>query len=81
MRFLVSFFFIIGLISCDNNVIIKPKAELRLDYSKANYIDFKNDCEYNFQKNERAILVQKDNCGLNLHYPKMKATLYLTYKK
>jgi len=81
MRFLLALFFIVGLVSCNNDVVIKPKAQLRLDYTKANYTNFKTDCEYSFQKNERAILEKKRNCGLNLHYPKMKATLYLTYQK
>ena len=80
MRFLVSLFFILGLSSCNNDVIIKPKAQLRLDYSKANYKDFNSDCFYSFQKNERAILEKKRNCGVNLHYPKMNATLYVTYQ-
>ena len=80
MRFLVSLFFILGLVSCNNDVFIKPKAQLRLDYSKANYKDFNSDCFYSFQKNERAILEKKRNCGVNLHYPKMKATIYVTYQ-
>ena len=80
MRFLSALFFIIGLVSCNNDVVIKPKAQLRLDYSKASYTDFKSDCFYSFQKNERAILEKKRNCGFNLRYPKMKATLYLTYQ-
>ncbi len=80
MRFLSALFFIIGLVSCNNEVVIKPKAQLRLDYTKAKYTDFKSDCFYSFQKNERAILEKKRNCGFNLHYPKMKATLYLTYQ-
>lgn len=81
MRFLLTLFFILGLVSCKEDVIIKPKAELRLDYSKANYEDFVGECLYSFQKNERAILEKKRNCGVNLHYPKMKATLYLSYQK
>ena len=81
MRFLLALFFILGLVSCNNDVIIKPKAQLRLDYSKAKYKVFAGDCFYSFQKNERAILEKKRNCGVNLYYPKMKATLYLSYQK
>ena len=80
MRFLLAFLLILGLASCNNEVKIKPKAQLRLDYTKANYENFETDCLYSFQKNERAILQRKRNCGLNLHYPKMKATLYITYQ-
>lgn len=81
MRFLLVFFFIISMVSCNDNVVIKPKAQLRLDYSKASYENFKSDCPYRFQKNKRAILDKKRNCGLDLHYPQMKATLYFTYQK
>jgi len=81
MRFLLALFILIGLASCNNDVVIKPKAQLRLDYTKATYNDFVNNCYYSFQKNERAIPKKKRNCGFNLHYPKMKATLYITYQE
>lgn len=80
MRILLTFFLTLGFISCNNEVVIKPKAQLRLDYSKAIYKNFTSDCFYSFQKNERAILEEKKNCGVNLHYPKMKATLYITHQ-
>ena len=80
MRFLLGLLLVLGLASCKDEVVIKPKAQLRLDYTKANYEGFKSDCSYSFQKNERAILQKKRFCGLNLHYPKMKATLYITYQ-
>lgn len=80
MRFLLGLLFIIGLASCDNEVVIKPKAQLRLEYTKASYKEHKSVCDFSFQKNEIAVLQKKRNCGLNLHYPKMKATLYITYQ-
>jgi len=81
MRFLFILIAAIVLISCKDDVLIKPKAQLLLDYSTANYIDFESDCNYSFKKNEWAILQKKRNCGLNLYYPKMKATLYISYQK
>ena len=80
MRFLLGLIIVLGFTSCNDEVVIKPKAQLRLDYSKADYENFESDCAYNFQKNERVILLKKRNCGLNLHYPKMRATLYVTYQ-
>ena len=81
MRFLIILYATLVLSSCQDDVLIKPNAQLRLDYSKANYIDFESDCDYSFKKNDWAILNKKRDCGLNLHYPKMNATVYITYQK
>ena len=67
--------------SCQDEVVIKPKAQLRLDYPIANYEEIKGVFPYQFQKNKLAKLVSKKNNALNLYYPNMKATLYLTYQK
>ncbi len=80
MRFLLALLIFIGLVSCNNDVVIKPKAQLRLDYTRANYEDAGIQFPYTFQKNKIAILQEKRNFNLNLHYPKMKATLYVTYQ-
>ena len=53
---------------------------LRLDYPKPNYKTIHSDCPFSFEMNGNATLTQKKNCGLNLNYPTMKATLYLTYQ-
>lgn len=81
MRFLLLILSTVILISCKDDIVIKPKAQLRLDYSKAIYKDFNSDCSYSFHKNEKAVVQKKRNCAMNLHYPKMKATVYLTYQR
>ena len=53
---------------------------LRLDYPKPNYKTIHSDCPFSFEMNGNATLTQKKNCGLNINYPTMKATLYLTYQ-
>ena len=55
MRFLLLILSTVILISCKDDIVIKPKAQLRLDYSKAIYKDFNSDCLYSFQKNEKQI--------------------------
>ncbi len=67
--------------SCQYEVLIKPKAQLRLDYPAANYEDIGVSFPYSFQKNKEAKLIGKRNNALNLYYPNMKATLYLTYQE
>jgi len=68
------------LTSCKDDVIVKPSAKLRLEYPIPNYELTSNDCPYNFAKNDIAELQFKKNCGVNIKYPEMDATLYLTYQ-
>lgn len=81
MRLIVSLFLILFLSSCQDEVIIKPKAQLRLEYPSAEYEAIDMDFPYQFKKNKAAILQRKNKNALNLFYPNMKATLYLTYQK
>jgi len=77
------FYFISSLFifaSCEDDVLVKPSAMLRLDYPKPEYRTIKTYCPYSFSANENATIVRKNNCGINITYPNMKATLYLTYQ-
>lgn len=67
-------------ISCKNESIPKPSSYLRLDYPIAEYDHFENDCQYTFDINSNAIITEKGNCNFEINYPKMKATIYLSYK-
>ncbi|OAB80015.1 gliding motility lipoprotein GldD [Cochleicola gelatinilyticus] len=72
--------FIIFFSSCEDDVVIKPNAMLRLEYPTPSYEEVTSNCPYIFKKNNRATLVNKQNCGVNIVYPNMKATVYLTYR-
>ena len=65
--------------SCKEETIVKPSAQLRLDYAKPEYIPFDTDCPFTFEINENANWVEKKKCDININYPNMKATLYMTY--
>ncbi|WP_300979097.1 gliding motility lipoprotein GldD [Flavobacterium sp.] len=65
---------------CKDDVLPKPSGYLRLDYPEAQYIDFKNACPFTFESNDAAIIEGKSDCSYTITYPKMKATIYLTYK-
>ncbi len=78
MRYLLSLF-LFAFISCEDDVLVKPNALLRLEYPIPNYSKVENGCGYSFSKNDFSNLIVKPNCGLNLYYPKMKATIYITY--
>ncbi len=68
------------VVSCKDDVLPKPSSYLRLDYPEANYVNFENNCPFSFEMNEGAIIQGEKNCGFSITYPKMKATIYLTYK-
>ncbi|MCL6462777.1 MAG: gliding motility lipoprotein GldD [Flavobacterium micromati] len=66
--------------SCKEEVLPKPSSYLRLDYAEAKYSNFENECPFTFEMNADAIVKKGKNCDLTITYPKMKATIYLTYK-
>lgn len=80
----VLFFF---CFSCGENFVPKPKAELRLEYPKAKYIDADLELPFAFEKNLLATkVVSKElkattkSYAINLEYPALKGTIFLTYK-
>ena len=72
--------FAISFVSCKNEAIPKPSSYLRLDYPMAEYSHYENDCQYSFDINSNAIITEKGDCNFEITYPKMKATIYLSYK-
>ncbi len=66
--------------SCKNDVLPKPSSYLRLDYPEAKYVNFENQCPFSFEMNSEATIKGQKDCGFTISYPKMKATIYLTYK-
>ena len=71
---------VLTVLSCKNDVVPKPASFLRLDYPEAKYVNFENNCPFAFQMNEDAIIKGEKECSFAITYPKMKATIYLTYK-
>jgi len=76
------------LTSCGyEDYVPKPKAELRLDYPKANYVDSNLELPFTFEKNllatkvfSKQIKSNTKSYGVNLEYPSLKGTIFLTYK-
>ncbi|MFD0863489.1 gliding motility lipoprotein GldD [Sungkyunkwania multivorans] len=65
--------------SCGDEVLPKPKAYLQLEYPAHQYETLRSKCPYIFEKSVYAKLEDKGKCWVNLVYPKMKATIYLSY--
>jgi gliding motility-associated lipoprotein GldD len=83
-------FIIVCLIcfSCGNDTLPKPNAYLRLDYPKASYKTFDPGFPFTFEKNElateikaRILTSDSTSLGIDIIYPTLKGTIYLTYKK
>lgn len=77
---IASVLFLLLLVSCKDEVLPKPSSQLRLDYPVAEYAFFENHCPVTFEMNNDAFIKEDGTCGFSITYPKMKATIYLTYK-
>uniref|UniRef100_UPI00404A77E8 gliding motility lipoprotein GldD n=1 Tax=Flavobacterium sp. TaxID=239 RepID=UPI00404A77E8 len=81
MKKLALFFICIAFVSCKDESIPKPSGQLRLEYPNGDYGSLDTtSAYYSFQVNTLANIKSKNKESLELHYPKMKATVYLTYK-
>lgn len=84
IRFLLILSILITGVSCKNDPLPKPKALLALEYPSAEYSKVNLDCPYLFEKNKLAeVNTARVNipCWINLDYPQMKATVFLTYQQ
>ncbi|MFD0964442.1 gliding motility lipoprotein GldD [Pseudofulvibacter geojedonensis] len=73
---------LLGFVSCNEDVLPKPKGYLSLEYPKPMYAEMKSTCPYTFEKNIHAEIEApkwKSYCGLNLNYPKLKGKIHITY--
>lgn len=87
MKKLHTLLIVIGCFSCGEDYVPKPKAYLRLEYPNAKYVDDNLDLPFSFEKNLLATkVVSKElkaatkSHGVNLEYPSLKGTIFLTYK-
>ena len=75
------------LMSCGEDYVPKPKAQLRLEYPDARYAEDDLELPFSFEINELAKKVESkkvkastESYGINLEYPSLKGTIFLTYK-
>ncbi|MFD2563279.1 gliding motility lipoprotein GldD [Aquimarina rubra] len=70
------------LSSCGGETLPKPKGMLRLAYPAPKYEQALLDCSYTFEKNKIANFEKAKNnrrCWYNIDYPKLNATVYISY--
>ena len=68
------------LVSCGDETVPKPKGQLRLDYPEATDGFLAGSCPFSFEIKDAVKIKSKETCSFELNYPKMKATIYVTYK-
>ncbi|WP_179343263.1 gliding motility lipoprotein GldD [Winogradskyella ursingii] len=71
---------------CGDDPLPKPKAYLRLEYPNAVYKKVNTPLPFSFEKNEIAepiseLKIKGDAIGMDITYPSLKGTIYLSYKK
>lgn len=57
-------------VSCGDETVPKPKAYLRLDYPIGEYRNLDVGCPFTFDVNVNAKIKDRDDCSIELHYPK-----------
>lgn len=80
LNFLYLFFISLALISCSEETLPKPKAFLRLAYDTTDYHKINSDCPYTFEISDKATANHNKKCWVNIKYPKLKASLNITYR-
>lgn len=75
-------------IACGSDPVPKPKAMLRLEYPAPQYKTVDIPLPFTFEKNQLADPISKlkldginNMYAVNIEYPELKGTVYLTYKK
>lgn len=74
----------IAFISCKDEVLPKPKAFLDLKFPAPEYVETNLDCPYSFELNAIAKIVKPKvavPCWINLNYPKLNASVFITYQE
>ena len=66
-------------LSCEENILPKPKAMLRLEYSRPSMVKAETDA-FEFQYNRNADFKKRNSKSLMITYPEMKAAIFLSYK-
>ena len=74
------FLVLLVLVSCDEHVLPKPRAMLRLEFATGEYSFVEGPCAYGFSGNKMAKILQKGDCSMEINYPDIKGSIYLTYK-
>ena len=68
------------IVSCNNDVLPKPKAYLSLDYPKKEYKTLSVKRPYSFDVLKTTTIIDDKNNWLKIKYPNLKASIDITYR-
>ena len=70
------------LVSCSENYSPKPLGYFRIDLSEKTYNIFNSNCSFNFLRASDTKIIEDKNdyCWYDIQYPRLNATIHLTYK-
>lgn len=80
MRNLFFFFFVLIFLGCKVDTLPKPKAYLALKYPVKQYKNLQLQRPYTFKVSKNATVINKPNNWLSIQYPKLKASVDITYR-
>ncbi|WBL22654.1 gliding motility lipoprotein GldD [Zunongwangia sp. HRR-M8] len=83
LSYLVVFIVFCFMVSCGNEVQPKPKAMLALEYPRPEYQPININCPYTFEINQIAEIAPSKNrrpCWINLDYPSLNGSIFITYQ-
>lgn len=81
MRIILGMLVLTMLVGCKEDYNLKPIGHVRLEYPEPVYKNLDTHCGFSFDYSQQAEKRDKENnpCWFVLHYPDMKANIYLTY--
>lgn len=68
-------------VSCSDEVLPKPKAQLRLEYPENSYQRVTSGCPFVIEISQSSQIEFTNNCWAQIHYPTLNATMHLTYRE
>lgn len=76
----IFFFVVVVMISCEREILPKPKGYLSLNYPKKTYKNIVLQKPYFFEVAENSVVKDLPKNWLKIQYPKLKASVDITYR-
>jgi len=73
-------FITLVIVACGSEPLPKKKPYLTLKYPSSTYVKTVSNCLYNFEYSINANINFQNNCWAKIEYPKLKATVHITYR-
>lgn len=80
MRNLFLLFILTSFVSCNEDVLPKPKAYLSLTYPEKSYKKLALERPYSFEVLKNTTVINEANNWLKIKYPNLKASIDITYR-